>query len=84
MIALSDLKHGPRKVRLTAAALDNAHYTREPFMLSAVECEMDRKPIGAWAIAYWPLGGKPIRKGKHKLMDAGTRDDWFSHLELAE
>ncbi len=75
MITLSDLHAGPRKVR---------HDDGPVFMLSAVELELDRKGIGAYALAPYRVGDNPSPRRKHRLIDHTTRADWFARLTLVQ
>jgi hypothetical protein len=37
---------------------------------------------GVIACAAWLPDAKPIKRGKHKLINTISRDSWFLHLEI--
>jgi hypothetical protein len=70
MIRLSDILDSPKRVQHD---LDG-----KEFIASAVGYG------GVVAIAAWEIGDKPIRRGRHKMYDAMTRENWFLHLSLVK
>jgi hypothetical protein len=49
------------------------------FMLSVTKDPQ----YGVIGCAAWLPDEKPIKRGKHKLIDTISRDSWFLHLEIA-
>ena len=70
MITYKDILNKPRKVRYFPDGL--------VFIASAVEYG------GAIGIAAWRVGEKPIKRGKHHLLDSVTRDSWLAHMTIVE
>jgi hypothetical protein len=68
-ITLNDLKTGPRKVR---------NKDGMEFFLSIVES------YGAVGVMPFKIGAKRPARGKHWLLHAETREQWFSELEFAD
>lgn len=70
MITYKDILNNPRKVRYFPDGII--------FIASAVELH------GVIGIAAWREDEKPIKRGKHSLLDAVSRDSWLAHLTIVE